>query len=165
MERAAIGPRLLGVNLFADYGGGAVLQGVYLAVRSGAMTVLVGPNGSGKSTLLKTLARIVVPSGGEVRLDGQPIRSIPTRDVARRLALLPQGPVAPEGRRVRELVAQGRSPHQTFLRQWSAAGTRAVDDAPGLTARIPLRTGRSTAFWAGKGSAPGSPWCSRRKPI
>lgn len=127
-------PRLVASGLTVGYGGDPVLRGVDLAVPTGAMTVLVGPNGCGKSTLLKTLGRIITPAAGQVMLDGRPIRDLPTRDVALRLALLPQGPVAPEGLTVRELVGQGRYPHQSFLRQWSAADTRAVDQALGLTA-------------------------------
>lgn len=126
-------PRLEGQKIKVSYGGATVLNGVDFTVNTGAMTVLVGPNGCGKSTLLKVLARILTPSEGEVRLDGQPIRTIPTRDVARQLALLPQGPVAPEGLTVRELVAQGRYPHQSFLRQWSMSDSRAVDHALDLT--------------------------------
>lgn len=128
------GSRLSGHGLTVGYGGDPVLRGVDFAVRPGAMTVLVGPNGCGKSTLLRTLARILTPEAGEVRIDGQPIRRLPTREVARRLALLPQGPVAPEGLTVRELVAQGRYPHQSILRQWSAGDTAAVDRALDLTA-------------------------------
>lgn len=127
-------PRLAAAALTVGYGGEPVLRGVDLAVPTGAMTVLVGPNGCGKSTLLKTLGRIIAPAAGQVMLDGRPIRDLPTRDVAQKLAMLPQGPVAPEGLTVRELVGQGRYPHQSFLRQWSAADTRAVDHALGLTA-------------------------------
>lgn len=125
---------LAALDLHAGYGNTPVLEGVSVAVPPGAMTVLVGPNGCGKSTLLKTLARILSPKAGAVYLDGLPIRSIPTREVARRLALLPQGPVAPEGLTVRELVAQGRYPHQSFLRQWSARDRKAVSDALAMTA-------------------------------
>lgn len=131
-------PRLAAKGLSVGYGNGPILQDIHFSVPSGAMTVLVGPNGCGKSTLLKTLARILTPSRSEVTLDSPPIRAIPARDVASRLALLPQGPVAPEGLTLRELVAQGRYPHQSFLRQWSAADTRAVDHAFGLTALHPL---------------------------
>lgn len=133
-----VSPRLAGRGLTVGYGAAPVLKGVDFAVPSGAMTVLVGPNGCGKSTLLKTLARILVPDGGEVQLDGRPIRSWPTRDVARRLALLPQGPVAPDGLTVRELVGQGRYPHQSFLRQGSPEDRRAVEAALELTALGPL---------------------------
>lgn len=131
-------PRLAAEGLTVGYGGEPILQDVDFPVPSGAITVLVGPNGCGKSTLLKTMARILTPTKGEVCLDGRPIRAIPTRDVARRLALLPQGPVAPEGLTVRELVAQGRYPHQSFLRQWSAEDSRAVDQALQLTVLHPL---------------------------
>jgi len=101
------------------YGAVPVVHDVTLDVPDGALTVLVGPNGCGKSTLLKAMARVLPVTAGEVRLDGTPLRATPTRDVARKLALLPQGPIAPEGLRVRELVAQGRFPHQSLLRQWS----------------------------------------------
>ncbi len=130
--------RLAATALSVGYGAAPILSGVDFAVPQGKMTVLVGPNGCGKSTLLKALARILPPQGGQVMLDGAPISSIPTRDVARRLALLPQGPVAPEGLTVRELVAQGRYPHQSFLRQWSAADTKAVQSALEMTALEPL---------------------------
>ncbi len=160
---AARQTRLAARGLSVGYGGAPILQDVDFTVPSGAMTVLVGPNGCGKSTLLKTLARILTPTRGEVRLDGQPICAIPTRDVARRLALLPQGPVAPEGLTVRELVAQGRYPHQSFLRQWSAEDARAVEHALDLTALRLWPSGRCKACRAGSGSGPGSRWCWRKR--
>nr|WP_246045550.1 ABC transporter ATP-binding protein [Rubellimicrobium roseum] len=110
-----------------------VLRNVDFEAAPGEMTVLVGANGCGKSTLLKTLARVLHPQAGEVRLDGQPIHGMSTREVARRLALLPQGPVAPEGLTVRELVAQGRFPHQSLLRQWSRDDAAAVERAMAAT--------------------------------
>lgn len=78
-----------------------------------SITALVGANGSGKSTLLKALARILVPRGGAALLDGKAIHRLSTREVARRLAILPQNPDAPEGLTVRELVSYGRYPHQS----------------------------------------------------
>jgi len=133
-EDDARSSRLGGQGLTVGYGGAPVLREVDFAVPQGAMTVLVGPNGCGKSTLLKTLARILAPQSGQVLLDGQPITRLPTREIARRLALLPQGPVAPDGLTVRELVAQGRYPYLSLLRQWSAEDTQAVDRALDLTA-------------------------------
>lgn len=121
--------RLCVEGLSAGYGGERVLQGLDLEVPDGAVTVLVGPNGCGKSTLLKAMARVLPAMGGRVLLDGRAVHRTPTREVARRMALLPQGPVAPEGLSVAELVAQGRFPHQTLMRQWSRQDARAVAEA------------------------------------
>lgn len=118
--------RLEALGIDAGYAGANILEGVDLAVPTGKVTILIGPNGSGKSTLLKTLARILSPSAGAVLLDGKDIHRTSTRTVAEKLGLLPQGPVAPEGLTVRELVAQGRYPHQSLLRQWSRADEAAV---------------------------------------
>jgi iron complex transport system ATP-binding protein len=87
-----------------------------LLVKHKEITALVGPNGSGKSTLLKTLARLLKPSAGAVYLDGKIITKMPTAEVAREIAILPQGPVAPAGLTVSELVEQGRYPHAGPLR-------------------------------------------------
>ncbi|HWV21456.1 MAG TPA: ABC transporter ATP-binding protein [Devosia sp.] len=121
--------RLEGIGLNVGYGGTTVLDNVDLAIPTGEITILIGPNGCGKSTLLKAMARILTPARGSVLLDGKDIHRLDTRSVAARLGLLPQGPIAPEGLTVRELVAQGRFPHQTLLRQWSRADEDAVNGA------------------------------------
>lgn len=123
------GKRLRGENLTVGYDESAILKDVDFQVPDGQVTVLIGPNGSGKSTLLKALARILRPRQGQVLLDGRDIHRTRTREVAQKLGLLPQGPVAPEGLTVRELVAQGRFPHQNLLRQWSSDDERAVGEA------------------------------------
>ena len=97
------------------------------------MTVLAGANGSGKSTLLSTIARMLKPLGGCVRLDGEVIHQMPTREVSRRLGILPQSPLTPEGLTVFELVSRGRYPWQGLMRQWSEADERAVEEALRLT--------------------------------
>ncbi len=122
-------PRLWTLGLCAGYGGEDVLKDIAFAASPSQLTILVGPNGCGKSTLLKVMARVLQPSRGEVLLDGNSVHALPTRQVARTLALLPQGPVAPEGLTVRELVAQGRYPHQSLIRQWTAEDARVVSDA------------------------------------
>lgn len=104
-----------------------------LTVPDSSFTVIVGANGCGKSTLLRGLARMLTPTSGTVLLDGQQIRSLPSKEVARRLGLLPQGPIAPDGITVADLVARGRYPHQGLLRQWSPDDERAVTDAMAAT--------------------------------
>ncbi|SMQ85409.1 iron complex transport system ATP-binding protein [Devosia lucknowensis] len=121
--------RLEAQNIRAGYADVTVLDAVDLIVPDGQVTALIGANGSGKSTLLKTMARILSPTGGHVLLDGKDLHRLPTRTVAAQLGLLPQGPVAPEGLIVRELVAQGRYPHQALLRQWSRKDEDAVNAA------------------------------------
>lgn len=93
------------------------------------VTAIVGPNGCGKSTLLNGLARIHPPSSGTVLLNGKDIHRLPTKDVARKLALLPQENTAPEGLTVGDLVRFGRQPHQGWITQWSSEDQRAFDHA------------------------------------
>lgn len=120
-------------HLTLAYDGPAVVDDVTLTIPPGRITTLVGRNGCGKSTLLRALARLMKPRGGAVHLDGASIAGVPTREVARRLGILPQGPVAPEGLTVRELVAQGRYPHQGWFQQWSDEDERMVERALALT--------------------------------
>lgn len=116
-------------ELNVGYGDDQVIEGLSLDVLDGGLTTIIGPNGCGKSTLLKAMARVLPARRGQVLLDGSPVHDMPTRDVAKVMALLPQGPVAPEGLRVRELVAQGRFPHQSLIRQWSREDAFAVERA------------------------------------
>ena len=99
-----------------------------------SFTVIVGPNACGKSTLLRGLARLLKPSTGQVVLDGADLNSFKTKEVARRVGLLPQTAIAPDGITVADLVARGRYPHQGFLRQWTEADERAVARAMDQTA-------------------------------
>jgi len=126
-------PRLTGEALHAGYDTRRVLDGVDIAIEEGKLTVLLGPNGSGKSTLLKTLARTLTPSGGHVYLDGKDIHRSKTREVAKRLGILPQGPVAPEGLNVKQLVGMGRFPHQGLWQKNAQQDTEAIREAMAYT--------------------------------
>ncbi|MFP4099875.1 ABC transporter ATP-binding protein [Coleofasciculus sp.] len=106
-------------RLSLAYDGTPVITNLDLAIPAGKITALVGPNGCGKSTLLRGLARLLKPCAGTVYLDGTDIFKRSTKAVAKRLGILPQSPVAPEGLTVRDLVAQGRYPYQNWLQQWS----------------------------------------------
>jgi iron complex transport system ATP-binding protein len=110
-----------------------VLADLDLEIPPGQVTAIVGANGSGKSTLLRTMARLHGPEAGAVLLDGEDIHALATRDVARRLGLLPQSPLTPEAITVRDLVARGRTPHTSLWRQWSPADESAVVDALAAT--------------------------------
>lgn len=131
-------PRLEGAHLRLAYDERVVTDDLDVAIPDGEFTVIVGPNACGKSTLLRALARILRPNGGAVLLDGRPIHQFPTREVAKRLGLLPQSPIAPEGLTVADLVARGRYPHQSLLRQWSAEDGEAVTNALAATSMSDL---------------------------
>jgi iron complex transport system ATP-binding protein len=105
-----------------------------VAIPDESFTVIVGPNACGKSTLLRGLSRLLRPSAGQVVLDGADISSFKTKEVARRVGLLPQTSIAPDGITVADLVARGRYPHQGFVRQWTEADERAVLTAMRQTA-------------------------------
>ncbi|MCD1261156.1 ABC transporter ATP-binding protein [Paenibacillus athensensis] len=103
---------LVAERLQIAYGSRTIVEELNLQIPTGKITALVGANGSGKSTMLKAMARILRPSGGGVFLDGASIHHMPTKELAKQLAILPQNPVSPEGLTVHELVSYGRFPHQ-----------------------------------------------------
>jgi len=125
--------RLGARDLSLGYGATSIVEGLTVDVAPGAVTAIVGPNACGKSTLLRGLARLMSPAAGQVILDGSDISRLRTKDVAKRLGLLPQSSIAPEGITVADLVTRGRFPHQTMLRQFSRADQQAVADAMAAT--------------------------------
>ncbi|MYV66594.1 ATP-binding cassette domain-containing protein [Streptomyces sp. SID2131] len=104
-------------GISAGYGNTPVIEDLSLRIEKGRITVLVGPNACGKSTLLKSIARLLPLAAGSVLLEGADIHRLPTREVARRLGVLPQSPVAPESITVGDLVWRGRHPHRRFGRR------------------------------------------------
>ncbi|OAN36330.1 ABC transporter [Chloroflexus islandicus] len=125
-------------QLTLAYDHSVIINSMDIAIPAGQITALVGPNGCGKSTLLRGLARLLRPRHGVALLDGRSIHHLPTRELAKRLGILPQSPVAPEGLTVRELVAQGRYPHQSWFQQWSTDDETAVQRALELTGMVEL---------------------------
>lgn len=125
--------RLYASEVSLGYDGTPIVQDLTVAVPDGRITVVVGGNGCGKSTLLRGMARLLRPQGGAVLLDGEAVHTQPTKVVARKLGLLPQNPIAPEGVTVVDLVGRGRHPHQGGLRRWSRDDDTAVAEALALT--------------------------------
>ncbi len=123
------------------YDGRPISEGLDVDIPDGSFTVIVGPNACGKSTLLRGLARLLKPSAGRILLDGRDIHSYRTKEVARRLGLLPQTSIAPDGITVADLVARGRHPHQGTFQQWTRADEEAVAAAMAAT-RVDTLSGR-----------------------
>jgi iron complex transport system ATP-binding protein len=88
-----------------------VLRGISLAVRGGTVVGLLGPNGCGKTTLLRLLGGMLAPNEGQVLLGGRPIAALNRREVARRIALVPQETHATFDFSVQDIVLMGRYPH------------------------------------------------------
>jgi iron complex transport system ATP-binding protein len=106
------------------------LRNVSLTVANGEWLALIGPNGAGKTTALRALTGLV-PYSGRILLDGHDVRTLSRRDVARRVALVPQIPETPPGLTVSEYVLLGRTPHLGYFGGESAedraAARRALD--------------------------------------
>jgi len=126
-------PSLAAIGATLAYDRHVVFDGIDLEIRRGEVTTLIGANGCGKSTLLRAFGRLLAPTRGRIELDGRPMASLPTRAVARRLALLPQKPLTPSATSVRELVSRGRHPHQSLLHPWTPDDARAVTQALAAT--------------------------------
>jgi iron complex transport system ATP-binding protein len=105
-EQALLTAKGLGVRL----AGRVVLKEVSLALSPGHLVALVGPNGAGKTTLLRALAGLI-PSEGEIEIEGERLSSLPLRERAKRFGYLPQGHVVHWPLPARDIVALGRYPH------------------------------------------------------
>ncbi|MEH7384144.1 ABC transporter ATP-binding protein [Bacillus sp. JJ1521] len=116
-------------SLTLSYGESIIIEDLHLEIPKGEITVFIGGNGCGKSTLLRSLARLLKPKQGAILLEGDAIAKLPTKEVARKLAILPQGPTAPEGLTVLQLVKQGRYPYQNWLKQWTEEDEKMVNHA------------------------------------
>lgn len=131
-------PRLEIEKLTLGYGDREVVHDLDLVIAPGEVTAIVGPNACGKSTLLRSMTRLLLPRTGRVLLDGKEVHATPAKQLARRMGLLPQSPIAPEGITVGELVGRGRHPHQRVLARWSEADDRAVTAALRATDTVDL---------------------------
>ena len=107
---------ITGDDLHLAYSGQSALNGVSLRVQRGEFFAVIGPNGSGKTTLLRSLTGAVTPDRGTIHVLGRNIGDYSRRDLARKMALVPQLPDQDFTFTVREVVLMGRSPHLGLLR-------------------------------------------------
>ncbi|MDD5937217.1 MAG: ABC transporter ATP-binding protein, partial [Clostridiales bacterium] len=98
-------------ELKVAYDQNVIIPSLNLSIPKGKITMIIGSNGCGKSTFLKTVARILKPSGGEIKINGASIKEQAPREIAKKMAVLPQSPQAPAGLLVKELVGYGRFPY------------------------------------------------------
>lgn len=115
-------------GLYAGYPGRPVLENITLDIRFGEVLIIVGPNGCGKSTLLKTACGLLAPSDGEILLDGVPMKSCSTKEIAQRVAYLPQSRSVPNIT-ARRMVLHGRFPYLSYPRHYGERDWEAVEQA------------------------------------
>lgn len=137
-------------NLTVSYGTDKVLNDVSLSLPTGKITALIGPNGCGKSTLLNCFSRLLMPQSGTVFLGDNPINMLSSRQLARRLSLLPQHHLTPEGITVQELVSYGRNPWLSLWGHLSAEDNARVNVAMNQTRINHLAVRRLTELSGGQ---------------
>jgi iron complex transport system ATP-binding protein len=130
--------QFIAAGMDLGYGDRQVVSDFNLTIPPGKLTVIVGANACGKSTVLRGMARLLAPTRGAVYLDGKPIHTMPTREVATILGVLPQSPVAPDAIVVADLVGRGRYPHQGWFRRWTPEDDAAVAEALRATDTLEL---------------------------
>ena len=126
-------------NLSSGYEQMRVFEGLNLAIEAGKVTTIIGPNGCGKSTLLKTIGRILKKQQGAVYLQDQNMQDLTTKDIAKRLAILSQTPVAPAQLKVEELIAYGRYPHRNNVNRLTSKDEEMIEWALSITNTIDFR--------------------------
>jgi iron complex transport system ATP-binding protein len=128
---SALEARALSVSL----NGARIIERLDLTVAGGEWVVIIGPNGAGKSTLLRALSGIIAFSG-DVFVDGMASHNAARRELARRIALVPQQPHIPDQLTVAEYVLLGRTPHIGYFAGEGRADRLAAERA---IARLGLR--------------------------
>lgn len=117
-------------HLSGGYGEKKIVKEATFTVNEGKMLGILGPNGSGKSTLMKLMSGILVPASGSVEIDGKELNEYSTKELAKKMAVLPQLHAHAFSHTVRETVSLGRYPHQRgWFSSWSEEDERAVIEA------------------------------------
>lgn len=125
--------RLNGQHVTIGYGDHVIVDNLDVEIPDGKVTSIIGPNGCGKSTLLKALSRLLSVKGGEITLDGKNIHTQSTKEIAKKIAILPQSPDVADGLTAGELVSYGRFPHQKGFGRLSAEDKAEIDWALKVT--------------------------------
>lgn len=120
-------------NISITYGKRTILEDISMEFERGKITAIIGPNGCGKSSLLKTVPRTVTPARGAVLFEGKDIRTYAPKELAKRIAYLPQIHVSPADIDIRTLVSYGRYPYKKFGAGLTAEDRKIVDNTLEMT--------------------------------
>ena len=125
---------------YGRHGAAQVVDGVSLTIPRGSIVGLLGPNGSGKSTLIRLVSGILQPRSGEIWIEGKPIAQYSRRDLARRLAIVPQETHSTFDVIVIDMVLMGRYAHLGPFELEGAGDQRIARDALAATGTSALET-------------------------
>lgn len=137
-------------NVCVSYGDKNVISDLCAEIKESQITVIIGPNGCGKSTLLKTMTRVLSPNQGAVYLDGKELSSLPTKEVAKKLAFLPQSQGIVSGLTVFELVSYGRYPYQKGLGKLTKHDLEMIEWSMDVTSTLAIKDRRVDALSGGQ---------------
>lgn len=125
--------RLYTDDLSIGYGDRLIVKELSVEIPDQKITTIIGPNGCGKSTLLKAITRIISHQSGAVVLDGKSVTKENTKQLAKKMAILPQTPESAAGLTVGELVSYGRFPYQSGFGQLSKKDYEVIEWALRVT--------------------------------
>lgn len=131
--------RLYGERVSIGYGDKLIVNQLDVEIPDGKITSIIGPNGCGKSTLLKALSRLIGCKEGQILLDGKDIHTQSTKEIAKKIAILPQSPEVADGLTVGELVSYGRFPHQKGFGRLTEEDKKEIDWALNVTGTYEFR--------------------------
>jgi iron complex transport system ATP-binding protein len=138
------------VSFAYDRRGRDVVDGVTLGVPQRAIVGLLGPNGSGKTTLLRLLSGTLTPRRGRIAVHGAPIETLARRELARRIAVVPQETHSTFDFSVLDIVLMGRYPHLGAFELEGADDVRIAREALGATATAALEARRFATLSGGE---------------
>ena len=116
-----------------SFGKKEILRNITMDFEKGKITTIIGPNGCGKSSLLKTISRTVIPTSGHAVFEGKPVGSYSPKELARKIAYLPQIHTSPNDIDIRTLVSYGRFPYKKFGQGLTEEDKRIIDETLELT--------------------------------
>ena len=137
-------------NLKLQYGAKLIADNMNFSVDQADIISIIGPNGSGKSTLLKALGRLLKPTTGTVLLNGVDIQTLPSNDIAKKMAILPQSALAPGDMTIYDLVCYGRMPHRGMFCAQNDADLMAIEKALSSTGVAQMRHRRLDTLSGGE---------------
>ena len=120
-------------DISISFGKKEILRNITMDFEKGKITTIIGPNGCGKSSLLKTISRTVIPVSGNAIFEDKPVNSYSPKELARKIAYLPQIHTSPSDIDIRTLVSYGRFPYKKFGQGLTEQDKRIIDETLELT--------------------------------